>query len=486
MNILRTLRGLWGTKQGSTQISSMFATATQWEKPPTRTTQELLKAYDTSPWLRAVVSKIGDGIGSTCWEIMRQTKAKSRGPAARQLLHVARRGGPLKRHAAVWKATQGGDMEQVEDHEVLRRLENPNPLFQGSNLWRLAAANLDLSGELWLMKEYTGSVGEKLQKRVPDALWPLIPTWIKRRPGPGRLTANVAPSGMTGLDLPLSAFVWAMSTGPADPYGRGSSVAQALATDLDLDEYAASYLRAFFFNNAIPPVLITGEKLVRDGTDEQRLEAKFREKSGGVFRRFVPYFLNKEVQVHQIGKTLEELGVTGIRKQERDIILQVYGMSPETMGIIENSNRSTIESAEYLFARFILIPRLELMRMLFQVQLLEPAEDDRNLILDYLSPVQEDKAFKLEVMKAAPHAFLVDEFRALGGEDPLPDEEGRVHVFGSPQVLVVPEGGLLEMAAPEEPLTGDQTGNVTPPEGEEEPEEDGDLPEEDDEEEAPA
>jgi hypothetical protein len=37
--------------------------------------------------------------------------------------------------------------------------------------------------------------------------------------------------------------------------------------------------------------------------------------------------------------------------------MQVYGIPPEKLGIVENSNRSTIDSADYLFAKSILVPQ---------------------------------------------------------------------------------------------------------------------------------
>jgi hypothetical protein len=86
-------------------------------------------------------------------------------------------------------------------------------------------------------------------------------------------------------------------------------------------------------------------------------------------------------------------------------------MPPEIFGIIENSNRSTIDAADYLMGKYVLVPRLEFMRIILQQQLIE--KYDERLILDYVSPVVEDKEFELQVTQAHPSNFTIDEIREL-------------------------------------------------------------------------
>jgi hypothetical protein len=115
-----------------------------------------------------------------------------------------------------------------------------------------------------------------------------------------------------------------------------------------------------------------------------------------------------------------------LRKYERDSIIQVFGIPPEIVGILQNSNRATIEAADLFFAKYTLTPILKQMREAFQKQLV-PLFDETGLVeVDFISPIQEDKEYKLNVMRAAPWAFLKDEIRAEAGEDPLPNGKGAV------------------------------------------------------------
>jgi hypothetical protein len=113
-----------------------------------------------------------------------------------------------------------------------------------------------------------------------------------------------------------------------------------------------------------------------------------------------------------------------LRKHVRDTVMQVEGLPPELQGVIENSNRATIDSADYLFSRWTLVPRLEFLRATMQERLV-PDYDER-LILDYESPVQDDKEFNLKVAQASPWSTMLDEWRAMRGAEPLPNEQGKV------------------------------------------------------------
>ena len=70
----------------------------------------------------------------------------------------------------------------------------------------------------------------------------------------------------------------------------------------------------------------------------------------------------------------------------------------------------------------MLVPRLEFRRAIFQ-ELLIPEYDDR-LIVDYVTPVMDDKEFALKVATAAPWAMDGNEWRAVMGLSDKPEFEG--------------------------------------------------------------
>jgi len=101
---------------------------------------------------------------------------------------------------------------------------------------------------------------------------------------------------------------------------------------------------------------------------------------------------------------------------------------PEIMGIVEpGASRATIERANYIFAKWVLEPRLEMFRALLQERLV-PEYDDR-LIVSYVSPVEDDKEFRLQVGQAAPWSWRVDEWRELAGMPEIENGGGKVFML---------------------------------------------------------
>jgi hypothetical protein len=131
------------------------------------------------------------------------------------------------------------------------------------------------------------------------------------------------------------------------------------------------------------------------------------------------------MQVNQLSQTFADQQLVAFREFQRDLIVNTFGVPPEILGILENSNRATIESADYLFTRWVVVPRLEFLRTELQQSLVPMFGED--LVLEYINPVPEDKEHMLQVAKAAPYAFTVNEIRAMGSHQPLDGDGGDSH-----------------------------------------------------------
>jgi hypothetical protein len=214
------------------------------------------------------------------------------------------------------------------------------------------------------------------------------------------------------MTVPASDVIKMYHPDPADPYRRASGTGGVLGDELETDEYSSKYIKRWFKNMGVPPLIVSLKDAKQDNVD--RLEEKWMRKLSN--RPNIPYFTNRELQVEQLNQTFNDQQLTTLRKDQRDIIIHVFGAPPEIFGIIENSNRSTIDAADYLMAKYVIVPRLEFMRIVLQQQLIE--RYDSRLILDYISPVMEDDEFKLKVIQAAPWSMDVDEIRALAGLGP--------------------------------------------------------------------
>lgn len=415
-------------------------------EPPYRGTKSILDAYSTMPWLRAVSQRVATAVAtsSTQWRLYAPTSRQTN-----NLSRIQRAGDSTLRKNLI---RESGQLREVPDHILLSALNRANSYMTGSSLFKLTQIHLDLIGESFWIKE-RNNFG------APVEFWPIPPDWIESTPTPSSRTYKVSFRGWQG-DIPDTEILWMCDLNPSNPYGRGSGLARSLSDELETDEYAAKHTRQLFFNRARPDMIIWPKQqgahdigLQQDQV--RRLEERWLDGHQGFWRAFKPFFVGREIEVHEVNQSLQELQLVELRKHERDIIVQVFGVPPELLGILSNSNRSTIESADYLFSRWVVAPRMEFLRAQLQERLI-PEYDDR-LILDFVSPVKEDQDRLLESAKAAPWAMTVNEWRNLQGQEPLIGTDGNVHMMPlnlvpvpTPSVPpvspnVVPAGETLEL-----------------------------------------
>ena len=408
--------------------------------PPTKGARERIAAYADMPWLHAVAGKVADAFAATRWRLL----VVRRPGAARAVKLAEIQRAPLgERQALLAARKQAGELTEVTDHPLLGLLDGGNPYMTGLALRRLTALHWDLEGEAFWLKERNGL-------RTPVGAWPIPPHWVTATPTPTNPAYRVSFRGWQGM-IPDTEMLWLPNHNPENPYGRGSGFARALADELETDEYAAKHMRQTFFNQARPDFLVF-PKAPATWTEPERirLQHDWEAQHQGFWRAFKARFSSRELGIHEFGvHDFRHLQMVQLRQFERDLIVQVFGVPPEIMGILENANRATIEAADFLFARWVLVPRLEAFRAILQERLV-PEYDDR-LILDYVSPIKEDREYQLKVAQVAPWSRTVDEWRGL--QDLAPLDDGRGHIFYVP-VMLTPttldgEQDLAQMSAAE-------------------------------------
>ncbi len=398
--------------------------------PPTRGTFGILDTYATMPWLRACAGRVANSMSAVEWRLyVTRKNPKERAYRDRKL----QRAGYELRKTLIRERTQSGELEEITDHPFLDIMTKGNGFHTGVALRRIESLHMDLVGETFMLKGRNplGAVVE---------LWPLPPPWVFSTPTPAWPYYRMNYRGWHE-NIPASEILWLSDPNPANPYGRGIGLGQAVADEAEIDEYAAKTTRQVFFNRAQPDFLIypKGDRGEMNPTETKRFEQDWLNRLQGYWRSSKPHFMSREVGVYEFQKNLKEMMLTEVRMQERDIILQVWGMPPEKLGILNNSNRATIEGSDLIYAKDVLVPRLEMRRSMFQ-ELLMPEYDDR-LIVDYVTPVMEDKEFELKVAQSAPWAMNANEWRAIMGRGEL--EQFNDVVFVPPSVTPIRIDDLL-------------------------------------------
>ena len=303
----------------------------RWARPPSMNTAEWLNMFSTSPRL-AVVDRIASDLANISGKLMR--------------------------------VEEDGTEVEVTSHPFLDFMNHPNPLYEmtSSAIWRLHEIYLMLVGESFFLIE-------RDERGRPVELWNVPPHWVKLTPYLGNPTYQIVSSGGLTMTVPVDDMFVMKQLNPLDPFLRGLGIAESIADEVEIDEYAAKFQKRFFYNDATPPVVF----LMPDATDEQRnaFLARWNQKHRGVENSHRAAALSGNVDVKELGSTDgKNLGFIESRIAMRDAVLEHFGVPREIMGITENSNRSTADAAQYIYAKNVLTSRIRMREEAINTQLL--------------------------------------------------------------------------------------------------------------------
>jgi HK97 family phage portal protein len=359
--------------------------------PPARGTKEFLALWSTSPWIRAVVAKIAYAVSNTEWEAYQKKGNK----------YVS-----LETHPILDFLSRGGGRESYT--------------LDGRACLELTQKHLELTGEAFWVIERNG-LG------MPIGFVPIAPHWVRDIAKPNReyYSVNIQ-NGWYG-DIPMDDVVYFRDVDPLNPYERGVSIASALTDELNTDEFASKHISSFLANRARPDIIISGSKdmpIPRDGVE--RLETSWNNKFKGPLSQGKPFISSGPLSVTTLTHDFSQLQLAELRKMERDIIVSVFGVPPEKIGILVSSNKASIDSAEEFFRKDIVIPKATRIRDTINNRI-SPMFDEK-LYLDFESPLEEDRQYQLQVMTIAPYMFTQKQWQEAAGFDVPEDDSMDVYM----------------------------------------------------------
>lgn len=303
----------------------------RWARPPSLNTAQWLDMFSKNPRL-AVVDRIASDLATISGKLL--------------------------------KVEEDGTETEITSHRFLDFMEQPNPLYEmtSSAIWRLHEIYLMLVGESFFLIE-------RDERNRPVELWNVPPHWVKMTPYLGSPTYTiVSPGGLT-MQVPVDDMFVMKQLNPLDPFLRGLGIAESIADEVEIDEYAAKFQKRFFYNDATPPVVF----LMPDATDDQRdaFLARWNQKHRGVENSHRAAAFSGRVDVKELGSSNgKNLSFVESRIAIRDAVLEHFGVPREIMGITENSNRATADAAQYIYAKNVLAPRIKMREEAINKQLL--------------------------------------------------------------------------------------------------------------------
>lgn len=298
----------------------------------------------------------------------------------------------------------GGEIEDrtaIKSHAVLDLIEHPNDFQTFGEIVESGQQHFDLVGETSIVLGIEGGLKYPLDMWVlrPDRIQPVpdpdtfLKGWIYRAPGSGEL-----------LPIETREMLRMRQPNPKDPY-RGMGAIQALMRDLDTQRYTKEWQAAFFQNSARPGGIIEVPEFLGDAQFEEMRDHWEQQHKGGSKAHRVA------ILEHGVWKdtafSLRDLQMAELEQIGRDKALIAFGFPKSMLGIVEDVNRANAEAGEYVFARWLIRPRLTRWRSMLNRQLLPMfvaggrVQDVRRarLVLDFVDPVPENSEQAINELK---------------------------------------------------------------------------------------
>ena len=312
---------------------------------------------------------------------------------------------------------------KLKDNSIELLLRNPNTdktITEYALLYVTQVYLMLPSGEAFWIKERNG-LGKITQ------LWPVPPGWVNEIPSSSKPFFTIYAQGnMQSAPVYVlpEDMVYFKKPDITNPYLRGRGRAEGIADEIEIDEYQSKYQKRFFFNDAIPSMVIP-----MPGANEltiNRAEEKWNQKFGGYNNKHKTAFVNWEMKAQILKETNKDMDFIESRRYLRDVSNQHFSIPPELMGILENSNRSTIDAAYYIYTKNVLRKELKFIDDTLNIQLV--SEFGNSIFLEHDNVVPEDDEFELkkatEGLKNG--GITVDEWRQANGWELLPNGKGKI------------------------------------------------------------
>jgi HK97 family phage portal protein len=227
-------------------------------------------------------------------------------------------------------------------------------------------------------------------------------------------------AGGATFEMPYDRVLWFKQIDPMNPYARGLGNAEAIGEEVEADELAAKWNKRFFYNSARPDIIIQTETELTEEV-ALRLQERWMEKYQGVKNAYKPGILDNGATIHELTRPHTDMDFSMLRNGARDTILGNWALPKPIMGITEDVNRANAEAGEYLFARWVIQPRLTFWTFELNQKFLSMW--DSRIKIEFPSPLPEDRdrTIKESDIALKQGVITVNEYRIRMGLQPRPD-----------------------------------------------------------------
>lgn len=274
---------------------------------------------------------------------------------------------------------------EVHRHQALAVWNKPNPFMTQAEFMESLAQHIELTGEGWFVANGNDVLN------FPTELWIPRPDRMTVIPSKEDFISGYVYNAPDGEKVPLGTdqVVMVRVPNPMDPY-RGMGAVQTILTEAYSIEAAAAWSAKFFENSAEPGGIIE----IPEGMDDdqfKQFQQRWTDTHKGVNNAHRVGLLENGAKWVNNSFNMRDLQFAELSGVKREVIREALGMSKTMLGLTEDVNRATAEAAEFVFAKWFLVPRLERIRDALNNDFLPMfGAAGESVEFDFVSPVPED------------------------------------------------------------------------------------------------
>jgi HK97 family phage portal protein len=323
-----------------------------------------------------------------------------------------------------------GEVKEYPSHEILDLLYRPNPFQTRSEFWKITTINKKLTGEtFWLkVRDPRGKVAE---------LWNLRPDLVTVVTDPANFIKRYEFDKLDGNAKSVfepKDIIHFKQPDPLDMY-RGLSPLLPAQSRVQTEDYATSYQRDFFANNARPDFYFTSEE---DLTSDQRDEilAAWDKRHKGKGKNSRPGILAGGLALQQVSLSQKEMDYIESLKFTRDDILVAFGV-PKSVITTDDVNLANANSGLKTFLSETIKPEITALVEVINEMLVIPDFGER-FYVDFEDPTPLDRQMQLNEYVAGVDKWITrNEIREALNLEPKPGGDDLFNSLGQ-QIIGAP------------------------------------------------
>jgi len=337
-------------KQGV--VVSPGLTAQFWQPPRLANAQDqaMQKPYEHHAWVYAAITAKAKALSQIPFVIYREPGRGSVTTYRDQIRRILHGEDQTKK-----ALEEADDFEIVETGEFYELFQKPNPMMCRYELWQSWMIRMDLCGEeIWVLESATDApLGEN---EIPAEIWPQNPKTFE--PIIDEKTKLIVEWKQTigGVSLTWKPHqvIQFKRWNPYDTW-RGLAPLCAAATAIKQDFSADSFNQGFLQNGAYPSGSLTTEDVL-DDVQRKQLREQFEDRYGGATKAGRILLLEKGLKFESAIVSHKDMDFLEQRKWNREQILSVFGVPKIVVGVYEDINYATSQTAYRLFYQNAIIP----------------------------------------------------------------------------------------------------------------------------------